>query len=123
MTKKIVSAIKSKRLNEIVAEILRSDGLDAEATEMESAGRMTVALIDRTCKATDLEESEKVEAPKPEVEKEEELKEHGSDGLNDVRKAIEKGKGKKALKLIKAHKENGLEGPVLSGLKKEAEAL
>lgn len=40
-----------------------------------------------------------------------------------IRKAIKKGKGKKALKLIVEAKENGARGSVLKGLTREAKAL
>jgi len=114
-----VASMKRKNIKALGAIILREIfGEGDKANELEEASRLTPALIDRTC----LETKPVVEEPPAEAPAETpaETKPKGDDGFNDVRKAIKKGKGKKALKLIKAHKDNGSRGSVLTGLKNQA---
>ena len=123
-----VAVMKRKDVKALGAIILREVYDEEEsAKELESAGRLTNALIERTC----LETVEEAEPTINEDEEEHSEPEHSepetenkvTDGFDDVRKAIKKGKKKKALKLIIAHHENGSKGSVLSNLKKEAKGL
>ena len=115
MTETLISAIKRKQLKEVVVEILISEGKEAEAQEMKEASRLTTALIDRTCVHSIEEELV------PTVEDDEET--ICEDGFDPIRKAIKKGKGKKALKLCMKARKNGSKGSVLTDLELEAEAL
>ena len=107
ITDKLLSAVIRKDMKEVYALILDEAGLTEGAIEVRGSSRMTKALVDRT-------------SLKPE---EAEEPTYCDDGFDDVREAITNGKRKKALKLIKAHKENGSKGSVLSGLKKQAKEL
>jgi hypothetical protein len=134
-----VSAMKRKSVAELGAMILREVyGKEDEAKELEEAGRITVALIDRTCIITEgdlVDNSGSNENDEVSVETTDateltfadsavvEDTEPAHDWEADIRKAIKKGKGKKALKLIKEAKDNGTSGSVLKDLKKQAEAL
>lgn len=113
----------------IIARLLGAD--EAKLAPLLETTRQTDKFLQTVFDLVDFDEVE----TEPETTEEEsnaseeaigdgsEGKEPTDDGFNDVRKAIKKGKGKKALKLIKAHRANGSKGSVLKGLTNEAKAL
>ena len=86
--------------------------------DIEAPNRFTTAFVKRITdpvqKLIDASEAPEETEEEEEVSEEPKAEKKADDGFNDVRKAIKKGKGKKALKLIKAHKENGSRGSVLT---------
>lgn len=111
MTKSIVGAIKRKDVKALAGEILRSEGLDTEADEIEQAGRLTTALIDRTCVAVDAEESEDVDATEVEdtdepTLDEDEVESNASDkdvyNIGEIKALCKKGDKKSVKKAKKA---------------------
>ena len=124
VTLALVSAFKRKDIKEVGALILDAEGKTDEAKELRDASRFTVALIDRTFVATDVDEPEEVEQDEPTEEVEQDEPIHGShEEHKAIVKAIKKGKGKKALKLIKQAREGGARGSVLKDLEKQAKDL
>ena len=125
MRKETVAAIKRKDVKELAAIMCDAEGKTEEAAELRAAGRLTVALIDRTCIAQDVGDEpvdveDTLEDEPVDVEDPEETVDHD---FKDIKKAIKKGKGKKAMKLIIEAKEQGARGSVLKDLQKQAEAL
>ena len=119
MTEAMVSAIKRKDIKEMTALVLEQEGKEQEAQEMRNAGRLTVALINRTCISTEVEAEVGAE-----VEAEVEEPTTGSIEEHDaIIKAIKKGKKKKALKLIKKAEKGGARGSEIKKLRTEAEGL
>lgn len=121
----IISALKRNQKVEITAIIATALGADvdalAEVTDTTRATDKFYQSVFDLVKFDETEDEEEVEVTdEPEAEEEVDTVDHSFD---DIRKAIKKGKGKKALKLIKKAKENGARGSVLKGLKQEAEAL
>jgi len=128
-TEALLSALIRKQPKDILAVLLEIDGKPEVAEEVRAAGRFTKALVDRSVKleTTEPVEEEKFEEPLPEfaeaaVEDNELLAIH-----TDIENLLAKGKGKKALKLIKASMANGTKGSVIKEqlakakqLKKEA---
>ena len=49
MTEKLRSALVRKDMKDIIVTLLTEEGKEVEAQEVQSAGRITKALIDRTC--------------------------------------------------------------------------
>jgi hypothetical protein len=98
-----VAAMKRKDVKALGAIILRDIyGEEEKAKELADASRLTVPLIDRTCIGSEVEE-----APEKEIEQEQDettAEEVVEPELTDARKIqilIEKGKFKKAKKLLK----------------------
>ena len=119
MTEKLRSALVRKDMKDIIVTLLTEEGKEAEAQEVRSAGRITKALIDRTCgDAVEVEVEPTLD--EDEVEHQEQPVESTYD---DIIKAINKGKGKKALKLIKQAHEDGHKGSELKKLKEQAKEL
>ena len=143
ITLAMVSAFKRKDLKEVGALILDAEGKTGEAQELRDASRFTVALIDRTLVATDVEKESEAESQASEeaigdgsegIDLDQDVKDreankkaevtHGSaEEHKAIVKAIKKGKGKKALKLIAKAREGGARGSVLKDLEKQAKAL
>ena len=129
MNKALIAALKRNDRKEIIVAAFDLKGDLAE--EIRSASRVTPALIDRVCNAND-DEPEYDEPCEPECDApcttapvpektpaaNKLIEEH-----NAIVKAIKKGKGKKALKLIKQSIANGARGSVISNLKKQAKEL
>ena len=124
MTEKMISALKRKDIKSIIVTLLAEAGHEEASKEVQNAGRITSALIDRTCGA--LEEKQFGE-PLPafaeqaikDAEKENELIAIDA----DIKALLAKGKGKKAMKLIKAAMEMGVKGSVIKELLAEAKQL
>ena len=126
-TEALLSALIRKQPKDILAVLLEIDGKPEVAEEVRAAGRFTKALVDRSVTLEPCCEEEKFEEPLPEfaevaVEDNELLAIH-----TDIENLLAKGKGKKALKLIKASMANGTKGSVIKEqlakakqLKKEA---
>jgi len=127
------SALKRKNIKDILMVTLNILGETAAAAELDKNSRMTNATFDRvralfgTTLDTPVEE-EKFEEPLPEFD---EVMEEADNELlaihTDIENLLAKGKGKKALKLIKASMANGTKGSVIKEqlakakqLKKEA---
>jgi len=122
MNATLISAFKRKDVKAIIAELLTQEGKDEQAKEVTDAGRLTIALIDRTCIP-----SEQVEKPLSIFAEALVVGEKGENILitmhNNIVKALDKGKGKKALKLIKASIEQGVKGAVIEKQMEQAKAL
>ena len=118
MTEKLRSALVRKDMKDIIVTLLTEEGKEAEAQEVRSAGRITKALIDRTC-------GDAVEAEPTDEQIDAEINEEieADSTYDNIIKAINKGKGKKALKLIKQAKEDGHSGSELKKLKEQAKEL
>jgi len=127
MTKTLIAALKRKDMKGIIATLLREEGKEVEAKEVEGASRITAALIDRTC-VNSIEDSDKAIDP-TELDYQEPINEEAAKNSElielekAVRKAIKKGNYKKAKKALKALKESGIEGSEIDSLTKEVKAL
>ena len=137
------SAVKRKNVLDLLKVIFEEAG-ETEALEIAtSTTRFTNASIERMMKATgyidelpDYDE-DNAETPAPTLADDEAPVEVVADApedltyadmtvdhsFKDIRKAIKKGKGKKALKLIQEAKDNGARGSVLKDLNKQAKGL
>jgi len=141
ITAAFLSAVIRKDMKEVYACALEHEGKEDQAAEVRTSSRMTKALMDRTStfvesdeepiKREDADVSKTNEADPTDIDyadkdAEKSLDEkvaHAADDFKAVEKAIKKGKGKKALKLIKAMEDGGARGSVLKNLKKQAKAL
>jgi len=139
----MISALKHKDIKSIIVSLLKDEGKEEQAKEVEGANRITSALIDRTCVADVASpEDEVFDEPLPEfaeqaccdAEEEEEedtepccIDEDTANELiaidKDIKALLAKGKGKKALKLIKAAMEMGVKGSVIKEQMEEAKRL
>ena len=111
----LIAALKRNDRRVITAEMFRLTGNEEGATMIEATNRITAALIDRAVKlgsSEPVETTEEVETPTT-----------VDDGFDSIREAIAAGKKKKAKKLIKAAKESGAKGGVLSALKAEMKGM
>ena len=125
------SALKRRQPKEIAAEALELLGHLEAATELRETSRLTDAAIERTIKLTQ-ETTEPVEPLDEQADlgdvvgpcdltyADDSVVDHS---FEEIRELIAKGKGKKALKLIKAAKEAGARGSVIKDLKKQAKEL
>jgi len=123
ITTHLVAVAKRNDMKELMALILDENGKTEEAANVRAAGRKTVKLIDDNFIATDVEEVADMPENEAPVETEDETATIPDHDFKDIRKAIKKGKGKKALKLIVAAKDAGARGGVLKDLKRQAEEL
>ena len=128
MTKEMISALKRKDIKSIIVSLLNDEGKEEQAKEVEGASRITAALIDRTCvvdvaSSVDetFEEPLKKFAEQACCDAEEENELIAID--KDIKALLAKGKGKKALKLIKAAMEMGVKGSVIKEQMEEAKRL
>jgi len=129
MTTTLISAFKRKNIKDILVEVLTLEGKDEQAKEVFDAGRITSALIDRTCADADAPEEALPEFAEQAVEDAECcVDEEGTVNEliaidTDIKALLAKGKGKKALKLIKSAMEMGVKGSVIKEQMKQAKAL
>ncbi len=114
----LVAALKRNDRVAITAEVLEVLGHSDRAAEARTATRATVAFFDRAFKGITDQEAAKVDEAKEAINAIVD-----EDIFTDIEKAIAKGKGKKALKLIKAAKKEGFGGSVLEALKTQAKGL
>ena len=115
----LVAALKRNDRVAITAEVLEALGYSDRAAVAREANRATVAFFDKAFGGiTDQEAADVAE---------ELAKVDGvvivEDTFTDIEKAIRKGKGKKALKLIKKAKADGFGGSILNTLKAQAKGL
>jgi len=119
MTEAMISAVKRKDVKEMVALVLEQEGKVDEAKEMREAGRLTVALIDRTCAVSVVEPYVEADTAKDD----EDVVTGSIEEHESILKAIKKGKKKKALKLIDNAEKGGARGSEIKKLRTEAEGL
>ena len=118
----VIAGLKMGNKPMILAGILEMlEAPEEEVQKARSASRVTTALLNRLLTPY-LGDAIPEHTPEPETQPETtpdttELK------FEDVRKAIKKGKRKKALKLIKKHASENQGSMLLETLKKEAEEL
>ncbi len=141
------SAVKRKNMGEILSAAFIAVGQDEAAEIANDTTRMTDAAITRMRSAldsvggtmeahgsvedegTDTEDDNTEEVAAKEAVKEKPAVAEGKPMNGSVEehqaimKAIKKGKGKKALKLIKAARDGGARGSVLKDLAKQAKAV
>ncbi len=124
MKQSLIAAFKRKNVKDIMAEVLEAEGKEAEAQEVRDAGRLTNALIDRTCIG-------EVETDMPEEATEEEADlTYADEPVNgsieeheDIVKAIAKGKKKRAKRLLHDAVEGGMSGSIVKEFKKQIKEL
>lgn len=134
MSLALVAALKRNDRVQTTAEVLKALGHDERAEEIGKATRATVAFFDKAFKG--LREDDEGEAPtetkdptdldyanKDQEKSLDEKVAKAADDFKAVEKALKKGKGKKALKLIKAMEDGGSRGSVIKALKAKAKAL
>jgi len=132
VTLELVSSFKRKDVKGIMALIAAEHNEDL-AKEINEAGRLTNALIDRTIGVlVDIDEPvevEEFEEPLPEFAEasiQDKAKEEAEEFVNqlaDLTKLIEAGEKKKAKKLYKAIKESGIRGSEIKKFKDQIKAL
>ena len=126
LTDKFWSAVKRKQLQEVLEIVFESIGEDKAAEVAGGVTRMTDLAIQkmRTALSENVEDVEDVEeTDAAELTYNDDVVTEVGETFKAIEKAIEKGKGKKALKLIKQAKEDGIDGSVLKDLKKLAKEL
>jgi len=126
LTDKFWSAVKRKQLQEVLEIVFESIGEDKAAEVAGGVTRMTDLAIQkmRTALSENVEDVEAdVETDATELTYNDDIVTEVGETFKAIEKAIEKGKGKKALKLIKQAKEDGIDGSVLKDLKKLAKEL
>ncbi len=116
------SAVKRKQVMEMLDLMFTYMGEDEAAAIAKGTTRVTDLSIKRIRESLSGAEETTEDEQETTCEKEEPVS--GSiDEHKAIVKAIKKGKGKKALKLIKAARDGGAKGSVLKDLEKQANAL
>jgi len=122
MTKKMVAAIKRKDVKAMAILVLLHDGSTEEAALLQAATRLTVATIDRTCVAVDLDDVEDVD-PVETTDEPEKLTYADKDAevltVGDIKALCKEGSKKSIKAAKKAFKEQfGKEHPNYKEMKK-----
>ncbi len=113
------SAVKRKSVLEILALVFEEAGLSEVAEECKNSTRITDAFMGRVKSLVPEEVVEAGEAVKEAVkEAVEEEVDAITEAFNDMDAAIEAGKRKKAKKIYKLMKENGIDGSEMDKRKK-----
>lgn len=131
-----IACVVRKDVKEMVAVLLEAEGKTSQAKAWRDTSRVTKALIDRTLingeeepeveePAEEVPEVEEPETPSKEVaDKEMNESANELEGLfEDVTKALNKGKKKKAKKALQALEDAGVSGSEFNKLKKQIKAL
>ena len=129
-TTALISALKRKDFKMVIQELMIQDGNEEGGAFIMNTTKLTALALDKALalKNVEIEEETEVELTEEPTLNEDEVehKEPETGGIEEheaIVKAIKKGKGKKALKLIKKAIEGGARGSEIKKLKAEAKAL